>query len=153
MVLSKEMRRDIVRWTQEGRTRKEVAQLAKCHLEAVQTILRLWRETGNVDNPHALSRGGTRILNTIHRNCIRALHAQNPTRYLHEYQDAWWEVHGIDVSIATLCRGMAPMKYSHKQKSPAAFEQSQKAASLSISRVGFPTYCKAKAQIYVTNTG
>ena len=44
MVLSLEKRWDIVRWTQEGKRRREVAGLAEGTVRTVQNVLRCYRE-------------------------------------------------------------------------------------------------------------
>ena len=136
MVLSLEKRWDIVRWTQEGKKRREVAGLAGCTVRTVQNVLRCYREYGDVKLPYTLPRGGTRKLNTVHINFIIAMHAQNPTRFLDEYQDALFNVHGISVSVATLCREMARIKFSHKQVSPQALEQNQRVRDAWIAKYG-----------------
>ena len=70
MVLSLEKRWDIVRWTQEGKKRREVAGLAGCTVRTVQNVLRCYHEYGDVKLPYTLPRGGTRNFNTIHINFI-----------------------------------------------------------------------------------
>lgn len=121
-----EMRERMVVWrTELGKSTVEIAELAGCSERTVREVLRLHRETGNVQNTFAQSRGGPRSLDQGDMTYISSLLDANPTMYLDELQIKLAETRHVDVSIATLSRALRRLAITHKKVSKAAMERNE----------------------------
>jgi len=121
-----EMRERMVVWrTELGKSTVEIAELAGCSERTVREVLRLHRETGNVHNTFAQSRGGPRSLDQGDMTYISSLLDANPTMYLDELQIKLAETRHVDVSIATLSRALRRLAITHKKVSKAAMERNE----------------------------
>lgn len=124
--LSQEMRERIVAWhTELGYKAPQIAQLAQCSERTVYDVLRLHREYGLVNNPHAQPRGRPRILSMADMNYISSIMAANPVLYLDEVQDSLAAVRGVDVSLATVSRALHRLALSNKSVATAALERNE----------------------------
>jgi len=91
----------------------------------VYKILALYREYGQVTNPHARPRGRPRALDMTVLNYMSALLDANPTLYLDELQEKIFDVHDVDVHISTISRSLRRMALSHKGVAKAALERNE----------------------------
>lgn len=80
----------------------EIAQLAGCSESAVYKILALYREYGQVTNPHARPHDRPHALDMTVLNYMSALLDANPTLYLDELQEKIFDVHNVDVHISII---------------------------------------------------
>jgi transposase len=115
----------VVWHTELGKSTVEIAQLAGCCERTVREVLRLHRESGNVHNTFAKSRGRPRSLNQGDVTYISSLLDANPTLYLDELQIKLAEARDVDVSIATLSRAVRHLAITHKKVSKAAAERNE----------------------------
>ena len=93
-MISVDIRNHIIVWHfEEQKGAPEIAQLAGCSKSAVYKILALYREYGQVTNPHA----HPCALDMVVLNYMSALLDANPTLYLNELQEKILDVHDVDV--------------------------------------------------------
>ena len=102
-----DIRNRIIVWHfEEQKGAPEIAQLAGCSESAVYKILALYREYGQVTNPHACPRGCPCALDMTVLNYMSALLDANPTLYLNELQEKIFDVHNVDVHISTISQSL-----------------------------------------------
>ncbi|KAE9395271.1 Homeodomain-like protein [Gymnopus androsaceus JB14] len=108
--LSQDIRRRIVHWRiEEGREIHEIAQLAGCCDNTVYTILRMYRESGELHNVNAIPYGRPRILNSGDKAYILSILKAMPSLFLDEIQDCLWNHRYVDVSLSTISRALRGM--------------------------------------------
>jgi len=123
--LSQDLRERIVEWYLDGRDTNEIAELAGCSRRTVFEIARLYREFGDVYNPHTRRRGRPRALNPGDITFLCSLLDATPTLYLDEIQDRLFSMREVDVSLATLSRTLRRIAITHKRTSTAAVERNE----------------------------
>ena len=87
--ISTQLKERIVFWRYEQHKKApEIAQLAGCAESTVYEILRLYRDYGQITNPHHRHRGRPRTLDEGDMQYIYSILEANPTLYVDEIQQS-----------------------------------------------------------------
>jgi transposase len=124
--ISTQLRERIVFWRYEqNKKAPEIALLAGCAESTVYEILRLYRDYGQITNPHRRQRGRPRTLNEGDMQYIYSILEANPTLYVDEIQQRLFETRDVEVSIATVSRALRRLAITHKHVAKEALERDE----------------------------
>lgn len=115
---SEDLRRKILAACDDGAcTRREVAELFHVSVAFVHTVLRRWRETGQVAaRPHA--RGRQAALSDATLAQVRGWLATQPDLTLRELCERLQRPPGLLVSVPTMCRAVQRLQLPRKKVAP-----------------------------------
>lgn len=101
---SEDLRKKVLEaYFQEGVTQQEIAERFQVSLSFVRDLMRLYRETGDIQ-PKGYKGGRSQKLNNSHLQSLKKWVNQDRNITLRELQNKLNQEHSITVSISTLCR-------------------------------------------------
>src|ERR1700689_3537582 len=124
--ISTQLRERIVFWRyKQNKKAPEIARLADCAESTVYEILHLYRDYGQITNPHCRQRGWPRTLNEGDMQYIYSILEANPTLYVDKIQQRLFETRDVEVSIATVSRALRRLAITHKHVAKEALERDE----------------------------
>ena len=109
---------------------RTVADIFNVSVGFVHHVVDLHRKYGQITDPYAQPRHGHRILTIADEDYIHALIEARPSIYLDKIQEKLLTEHGVDISLATISRTLARMRYSKKSLSRRAAERNEELRTL-----------------------
>ena len=124
--ISTQLRGQIVFWQYEqNKKAPEIALLAGCAESTVYEILHLYRDYGQITNPHCCHRGRPHILDEGDMQYIYSILEANPTLYVDKIQQHLFETRDVEVSIAMVSRALRKLAITHKHVVMEALERDE----------------------------
>jgi transposase len=115
--LSVDLRRRVVAaWREFGLSREELAVRFSIGPATAYRIVRRYRETGDVTPAPNLGAVSLRLLGPTELEGLRRLVAVRPDRTIAELRDLLAEEVGVDVSPATISRGLSRLGLTRKKR-------------------------------------